>query len=120
MSNFGTLRPKHGQLNGAHGQDYHDTPPKYAISNIELGRMGGMTVQKTLPKRSNGGRPSKGSRHTFAVKPDIERAKKLVQALEILGTDGVSLLTPVVNRFIDTLDLEKLENQETLPIAQAS
>jgi hypothetical protein len=72
----------------------------------------------TLTKRAKG-RPSKGARHTFTVKPDIERAKKLQDALDLLGTDGVTLLTPVVDAFIDTLDLDALRNQEALPIAKA-
>lgn len=72
----------------------------------------------TLNKRAMG-RPSKGARHTFTVKPDVERAKKLHDALDLLGTDGVTLLTPVVEAFIDSLDLVKLRKQETLPIAKA-
>ncbi|WP_193343118.1 MULTISPECIES: hypothetical protein [unclassified Pseudarthrobacter] len=73
----------------------------------------------TLTRRAMG-RPSKGSRHTFTVKPDIERAAKLAEALDILGTDGVTLLTPVVTAFIDSLDLDQLRShQEALPMAQA-
>lgn len=71
----------------------------------------------TLTRRAMG-RPSKGARHTFTVKPDVERAKKLQDALDILGTDGVTLLTPVVAAFIDSLDLDALalrKKQEPLP-----
>jgi hypothetical protein len=68
----------------------------------------------TLAKRSNGGRPSKGNRHVFTVKPDVKRAQKLVEAIEILGTDGVTLLTPIITAYIDSIDLEKLRNQEAL------
>lgn len=65
------------------------------------------------------GRPSKGARHVFTVKPDMERAKKLQDALDILHTDGVSLLTPVVAAYIDSLDLEDLKKQqEVLPLAE--
>lgn len=98
----------------------HDTRTRFPHFEYRFRQDGTVTPSRNFPKRSNGGRPSKGQRHTFAVKPDLDRAAKLVEALDILGTDGVSLLTPVVNRFIDSLDLEKLKNQEALPIAKAS
>lgn len=76
-----------------------------------------------LRKLAQGGRPSKGPRHTFNVKPDITRAEKLRDILEILECNAVDYLTPLVAAHIDSIDLEKFRaehTQETLPIAKAS
>lgn len=76
-----------------------------------------------LRKLAQGGRPSKGPRHTFNVKPDIGRAEKLRDILEILDCNAVDYLTPLVAAHIDSIDLEKFRaehTQETLPIAKAS
>lgn len=75
-----------------------------------------------LRKLAQGGRPSKGPRHTFNVKPDIGRAEKLRDILEILDCNAVDYLTPLVAAHIDSIDLEKFRaehTQETLPIAKA-
>ena len=72
-----------------------------------------------IQKLAQGGRPSKGPRHTFVVKPDLARAEKLRAIMEILGTNAVDYLTPLVASHIDSIDLEELRNQETLPIAKA-
>ena len=72
-----------------------------------------------LQKLNQGGRPSKGDRHTFVVKPDIERARKLRAIVEILGTNAVDYLTPIVAAHVDAIDLDELRNQEALPIAKA-
>jgi len=66
------------------------------------------------------GRPSKGPRHTFAVKLDLERAAKLTEIIQILGTNGIDYLAPIIEAHVDSIDLDKLRNQEALPIAQAS
>lgn len=66
------------------------------------------------------GRPSKGQRHTFTVKLDMERSKKLVEILEIVGINGIDYLTPLIESHVDSVDLEVLRNQEALPIAKAS
>lgn len=66
------------------------------------------------------GRPSKGPRHTFAVKLDLERAAKLSEIIQILGTNGIDYLAPIIEAHVDSIDLDKLRNQEALPIAQAS
>ena len=73
-----------------------------------------------IQKLAQGGRPSKGPRHTFVVKPDLARAEKLRAIMDILGTNAVDYLTPLVARHIDSIDLEQLRNQETLPIPKAS
>ncbi len=73
-----------------------------------------------LKKLSNGGRPSKGPRHSFIVKLDLPRAEKLRDILEILGTDGVSHLSPLVADYVDSVDLTTLRNQEALPLDKAS
>jgi hypothetical protein len=76
-----------------------------------------------LRKLAQGGRPSKGPRHTFNVKPDITRAEKLRDILEILDCNAVDYLTPLVAAHIDSIDLEKFRaehTQEILPIAKAS
>lgn len=66
------------------------------------------------------GRPSKGQRHPFTVKLDIDRARKLVEILEILDVNGIDYLTPLIEAHVDSIDLEVLRNQEALPIAKAS
>ncbi|ACL42497.1 hypothetical protein Achl_4546 (plasmid) [Pseudarthrobacter chlorophenolicus A6] len=75
-----------------------------------------------LRKLAQGGRPSKGPRHTFLVKPDITRAEKLQCIIELLDTNAVDYLTPLVAAHIDAVDLDALERrkQEALPIAKAS
>lgn len=76
-----------------------------------------------LRKLAQGGRPSKGPRHTFNVKPDITRAEKLRDILDILDCNAVDYLTPLVAAHIDSIDLEKIRaehTQEILPIAKAS
>ena len=73
-----------------------------------------MAVQKL----SQGGRPSKGPRHTVVVKLDLPRAQKLRAIMELLGTDGVEYLTPIVARHIDSIDLDELRNPEELPITR--
>lgn len=66
------------------------------------------------------GRPSKGPRHTFAVKLDLERAAKLAEIIQILGTNGIDYLSPMIAAHVDAIDLDELRNQEALPIAKAS
>ena len=73
-----------------------------------------------LNKVERRGRPSKGPRHTFVVKLDLARARKLRELLDVLGTDGVSHLSPLIAEYVDSIDLEALRNQEALPIAKAS
>lgn len=66
------------------------------------------------------GRPSKGPRHSFTVKLDIQRAAKVSEIIQILGTNGIDYLTPIIEAHVDSIDLELLRNQEALPIAKAS
>ncbi|MCB5280476.1 hypothetical protein [Arthrobacter sp. ES1] len=66
------------------------------------------------------GRPSKGQRHPFTVKLDMERAVKLVELLGILETSGVEFLTPIIEAHLDSIDLDEVRHQEALPIARAS
>lgn len=56
------------------------------------------------------GRPSKGERHTFAVKLDMERAVKLVEILRLVDISGVEYLTPIIEEHIDAIDLDQLHN----------
>lgn len=73
-----------------------------------------------LEKLSAAGRPSKGPRHPFTVKLDLTRAQKLREIIQILDTDGVELLSPMVASWVDSIDLEVLRNQEALPLDKAS
>ena len=66
------------------------------------------------------GRPSKGQRHPFTVKLDMERAVKLAELLAILETSGVEYLTPLIEAHLDSIDLDQVRPQEALPIARAS
>lgn len=66
------------------------------------------------------GRPSKGQRHSFTVKLDMERTAKLTELLETLGTNGIDYLGPIVEAHLDAIDLDQLRNQEALPILRAS
>ncbi|MFJ2662571.1 hypothetical protein [Arthrobacter koreensis] len=66
------------------------------------------------------GRPSKGPRHTFVVKLDLERAAKVSEIIQLLGTNGIEYLTPIIEAHVDSIDLDQLRNQEALPIAKAS
>jgi hypothetical protein len=66
------------------------------------------------------GRPSKGQRHPFTVKLDMDRAVKLVEVLGILETSGVEYLTPIIEAHLDSIDVDQLRNHGALPIAKAS
>jgi hypothetical protein len=66
------------------------------------------------------GRPSKGQRHSFTVKLDMERTEKLTEILQILGTNGIDYLGPIVEAHLDAINIDKLRNQEALPILRAS
>lgn len=57
------------------------------------------------------GRPSKGPRHTFAVKLDLERAAKLTEILRTLNITGIEYLAPIIEAHIDAIDLHQLRNQ---------
>lgn len=59
---------------------------------------------------SRRGRPSKGERHPFTVKLDMERAVKLVEILELVDTSGVEYLTPIIEEHVDAIDLGQLQN----------
>lgn len=57
------------------------------------------------------GRPSKGPRHPFTVKLDMERAVKLAELLTILDVNGVAYLTPVVEAHLDSVNLDELRGR---------
>lgn len=63
------------------------------------------------------GRPSKGQRHPFTVKLDMERALKLVELLGILETSGIEYLTPIIEKHLDAIDLDQLRSQLREPRA---
>lgn len=92
-----------------------DTPPAIRGFDNENRLDGFMAIRKL----AQGGRPSKGPRHTFVVKPDLARAEKLRAIMEILDTNAVDYLTPLVAAHIDSIDLDALSHQEALPIAKA-
>lgn len=50
------------------------------------------------------GRPSKGPRHSFTIKLDLERAGKLKNILISRKITGIEYLTPIVAAHIDALD----------------
>lgn len=56
------------------------------------------------------GRPSKGPRHPFTVKLDLERAAKLKEILGILNTSGIEYLAPIIEAHVDAIDLHQLRN----------
>lgn len=89
--------------------------PEWHVLNADIAMLGGMAIKK----RSFGGRPSKGPRHSFDVKLDIPRAEKLVELIELLGTNGVDYLSPIIAEHLDAIDLDAIRNQEALPIAKA-
>lgn len=92
--------------------EHGDTPGLNAYFVNQKRLDGIMAIQKL----SQGGRPSKGPRHTFVVKLDLPRAQKLRAIMELMDTDGVEYLTPIVAKHIDSIDLDELRNQEALPI----
>lgn len=62
------------------------------------------------PPPSPTGRPSKGPRHTFAVKLDLERAERLKEIIQILDTNGIDYLSPLIAAHVDAIDLEDLRS----------
>jgi len=111
--------PWGGELRNTVSNKGRDTP--HAIRGFDNKNRLDSTM--ALRKLAQGGRPSKGPRHTFNVKPDIARAEKLRDILEILDCNAVDYLTPLVAAHIDSIDLEKFRaehTQEILPIAKAS
>lgn len=69
--------------------------------NADTGLMTGLTKPKI-------GRPSKGARHRFSVKLDLERASKLMEILRTLNINGIDYLTPIVAAHLDSIDLDAL------------
>lgn len=65
----------------------------------------------SLMNTRRGGRPSKGPRHSFTVKLDLERAAKLAEILRTLDTNGIEYLAPIVEAHIDSIDLDHLRNE---------
>ncbi len=57
------------------------------------------------------GRPSKGPRHSFTVKLDMERAVKLAELLTILDVNGVAYLGPIVEAHLDSVNLDQLRGR---------
>lgn len=57
------------------------------------------------------GRPSKGPRHSFTVKLDVERAAKLKEILVRLDISGTDYLKPVVDAHLDGIDRHQPINQ---------
>lgn len=51
------------------------------------------------------GRPSKGPRHSFTIKLDLERAAKLKGILVSREITGIEYLTPIIEAHIDAVDL---------------
>ena len=88
---------------------------QWQVLKADIAMIGLMAIKK----RSSGGRPSKGPRHSFDVKLDIPRAEKLVELIELLGTNGVDYLSPIIAEHLDAIDLDAIRNQEALPIAKA-
>lgn len=69
------------------------------------------------------GRPSKGRRHSFTVKLDLERAGKLMSILRTLNTNGIDYLAPVIETHLDSIDLDHLRNnlrRRTIAVAASS
>ncbi|MFJ5862455.1 hypothetical protein ACIQCM_13630 [Pseudarthrobacter sp. NPDC092439] len=54
------------------------------------------------------GRPSKGPRHSFVVKLDLERAAKLKGILASRRISGIQYLTPIIEAHIDNADVQTL------------
>lgn len=53
------------------------------------------------------GRPSKGPRHVFTIKLDLERAEKLKGILISRKITGVEYLTPIIEAHVDSVDLHR-------------
>ena len=51
------------------------------------------------------GRPSKGPRHSFTIKLDLERAARLKEILASREITGIEYLTPIIEAHIDSVDL---------------
>ena len=62
-------------------------------------------------KRGRGG-TSKGPRHAFTVKLDLERSGKLKEILRTFDIAGTDYLGPIVEAHVDAVDLRQLGNEE--------
>ena len=57
------------------------------------------------------GRPSKGPRHAFTVKLDLERSAKLKEILSSLGIAGTDYLGSIIKAHVDAVDLRQVGNE---------
>ncbi|MET3164788.1 UNVERIFIED_ORG: hypothetical protein ABIB19_003219 [Arthrobacter sp. UYEF10] len=66
------------------------------------------------------GRPSLGSRDSFAVKLSPARGDKIRSLKKLQGRSYQDILEPIINRALDEIDIESLKGQEALPLDKAS
>jgi len=67
------------------------------------------SVEDSAKKRI--GRPSKGPRHSFTVKLDLERAAKLKEILGTLNISGIDYLKPVIDAHVDAINRPQLRDE---------
>lgn len=64
--------------------------------------------------------PHKGEREYVPTRLPLPDAKKLRAYAELIGSSRGDVIAEAVHIFLQTVDLEKIQGQEALPIAQAS
>lgn len=64
------------------------------------------------PEIKHRGRPSKGPRHAFTVKLDPARSAKLREVLETLDVAGTDYLGPIVEAYLDDVDLRPVSKRQ--------
>lgn len=74
----------------------------------------------TPPKRAVTGRPSKGDRHVFTTRIPEPQASKLIAIAEALDLTYSEWISGIVLRELETIDLNKLTEEGTLPIKHVS
>lgn len=72
-----------------------------------------------IQKRTSGGRPSKGDRHVLTTRIPTAQAEKLFAVADAQGISASSFIAEVMAEKLATIDLDKLRNQEALPIDKA-
>lgn len=74
----------------------------------------------SLPQPKKTGRPSKGKRHVMTARLDADEAQKLFKIAASMGIPASDLIARTMHEYLETVDLDRIETQEALPIAKAS
>ena len=92
---------------------HHERSPKPVTVNARI-------VGMALPGRTRRSRPTKGERHLIGARLPMADAVKLADVVEAEGTTVSEYVAQLLHEHLATVDVHRINNQETLPINKAS